>query len=231
MVVKEVLFEERKNKRALSKYKRLPFPCKCGAICSFSEYVAPIIRCFDLLYADYIKLHRDYTLLFNATWIRVKDGNHKGNSALTYTSHLPPPEASELPKILDFDRIRRVPLETTNSLTFPMFTNTRINENSLREEVIRSRIRQRLLKRTFLTSLWCHIYAHKTCLCLNCDYRDCVVDYNEGVKRLKDEYDRVFSQYEALFTSVDVLPSEESRKIIFLSQQHYENLKERDSSI
>lgn len=230
-VVAEVLGEEREYKRAMKKNKKIPFPCACGATCSFAEYLQPIISAFDSLYLEYIAVHRDYTNLFRATWVRPvckavsKEGeeDENGTKKVLFSMHEPPPTLSELPNLLDPDRIKVTPMvcpsvdENTTSFEFHGKENK--EEEEMRLKIIRKRLVQNLEGRPVWVQLWPFTYAYKVCLCLYCDYRDCVTDYRRAIEKLKTEYDFLYRQYEILFGAVDMLPPEGNKKIIMLSRE------------
>lgn len=243
--VAEVLMEERKNKEALKNNKKLHFPCLCGATCSFAEYLRPIISAFDKLYLEYVALHQDYTNLFKATWVKqaeggqTKDGDGECNKSdmVLYSLHDPPPFESRLPSVLDPDLIKIIPAGVIplDKETQTLSEEDREDVEELRMEIIRMRTKQNLVKQTIWTKLWPYIFAYKVCLCIYCDYRECVRDYQTAIQKLKSEYDIVYQQYEVLFGSVDMLPPEGHKKIIMLSRKQYieemewEELKNREA--
>ncbi|KAH9282355.1 hypothetical protein ECG_03856 [Echinococcus granulosus] len=238
-VVAEVLKEEREYKRAMNRNKKVPFPCACGATCSFAEYLQPIISAFDKLYMEYIAVHRDYTNLFHATWVRPVckaalkvEEDVKGNESdkVLFSLHEPPPTISGLPPLLDPDRIKVTPIvcpsvdENTTSLE--SYRREDKEEAKMRLEIIRKRLVQHLEGQSMWVKLWPFTYAYKVCLCLYCDYRDCVTDYRNAIEKLKAEYDVLYRLYEILFGAVDMLPPEGNKKIIMLSREQQKEEEE-----
>ncbi|KAL5960958.1 hypothetical protein TSMEX_011315 [Taenia solium] len=225
----------------MKRNKKTPFPCACGATCSFAEYLQPIISAFDRLYLEYIAVHRDYTNLFRATWVRpvrkavsnVGKENENEPEKVFFSMHDPPPTMSGLPTLLDPERIKVTPMacppvdENTTSFEFHGRRNKK--EEEMRLEIIRKRLVQHLEERSTWVKLWPFTYAYKVCLCLYCDYRDCVTDYQRAIEKLKAEYDFVYRQYEILFGAVDMLPPEGNKKIIMLSREQQKEEEEAET--
>ncbi|KAM7537531.1 hypothetical protein Aperf_G00000063096 [Anoplocephala perfoliata] len=234
-VVSEVVVEERNYKQAMLHNTKLPFPCRCGAICSYSLYLKPIITAFDKLYEEYVELHRDFKNLFDSSWtrpmIRVEyEGDtvvkHDNVTRILYSQQQPPPQESGLPTIIDPNRIRVTPLETSSpDETTPetdFCKKHKEEEESFRIMILRKRIALKLEKPSIWARFLAYIYAYKQCLCLYCDYRDCVNDYQRAILKLKNEYGRLYRRYEILFGAVDMLPPEGNKKVIMLSRTQHE---------
>lgn len=230
-VVSEVITEDRNNKQAMLNNTKLPFPCYCRAVCSYSVYLKPIISAFDKLYMEYVEVHRDFTNLFNATWTKPvikeeNEGDLKNRPRLVFSCNHPPPEESLLPNILDPNRIRLTPAEA--SIYEEKTSSTDMNRKQAEENedtrlmILKKRLTLELEKPSSWYQMWSYLYAYKECLCLNCDYRDCIYDYRRAIRKLKDEYALLYRKYEVLFEAVDMLPPEGNKKIIMLSRAQYE---------
>ncbi|VDM31361.1 unnamed protein product [Hydatigera taeniaeformis] len=233
-VIAEVLKEEREYKRAMDRNKKVPFPCACGVTCSFAEYLQAFISAFDRLYLEYRAVHQDFTSLFRATWVRpvLKDREREGDEPerVLFSLHEPPPTMSSLSTLLDPDRIRITPVGYSSAygekLPFESHDTEDNEEAKMRLDVIRKRLAQHFEGRSLWVRLWPFTYAYKVCLCLYCDYRDCVTDYRRAIEKLEKEYDFLYRQYEILFGAVDMLPPEGSKKIIMLSREQQKEEEE-----
>nr|CDS30119.1 conserved hypothetical protein [Hymenolepis microstoma] len=231
-VASAVIAEDLKNKRAMKNNTKLPFPCHCRAVCSYSVYLEPIITSFDKLYMEYVEVHRDFTNLFQATWTKpvIKEENKEDKSenrpTIMFSRCQPPPEESLLPNILDPNRIRLTPAEAFiyDEKTSSIVMNRKQAEDNedTRMMILKKRLTLELEKQSFWHRIRPYIYAYKECLCLNCDYRDCIYDYRRAIRKLQDEYDLLYRKYEVLFEAEDMLPPEGNKKIVMLSAAQYE---------
>ncbi|VDO02646.1 unnamed protein product [Rodentolepis nana] len=231
-VASAVISEDLKNRRAMKNNTKLPFPCHCRAVCSYSVYLKPVVTSFDKLYMEYVDVHRDFTNLFKATWtkpvIKGLDEICKPDyrPTIMFSHCQPPPEESLLPNILDPNRIRPTPVEAfiyDEKTSSVVMNRKQIGENEdTRLMILKKRLTLELEKKSFWHRIRPYIYAYKECLCLNCDYRDCIYDYRRAIRKLRDEYDLLYRKYEVLFEAEDMLPPEGDKKIIMLSGAQYE---------
>lgn len=241
-VVSEVIIEERNNKHAMLHNTKLSFPCRCGAMCSYSLYLEPIITAFDKLYGEYVELHRDFTNLFDASWTRpMIKVEYEGDTIvkqdkvtrILYSQQQPPPQESGLPTIIDPNRIRITPPETSlrEEITPDLDFCRKHKEEmeNFRLMILRKRLALELEKPSLWSRFLAYVYAFKECFCLHCSYLECINDYQRAIPKLKKEYDHLYRKYEVLFGAVDMLPPEGNKKIIMLSRAQYEMEREADT--
>ncbi|KAL5110347.1 hypothetical protein TcWFU_005088 [Taenia crassiceps] len=225
--------------RALTKYQSSPVGLSIIGL--IENQTNTISKSYGRLYLEYIAVHRDYTNLFRATWVKpvCKAVSNEGEANETepekvlFSMHEPPPTMSELPILLDPDRIKVTPMVhpsvDTNTTPVEIHEMGSKEDDELRLEIIRKRLAQNLEGQSIWVKLWPFTYAYKVCLCRYCDYRDCVTDYRRAIEKLNTEYDFLYQQYEILFGAVDMLPPEGNKKIIMLSREQQKEEEEAET--
>ncbi|VDL97806.1 unnamed protein product [Schistocephalus solidus] len=215
-IVTYVLDEEKQRNRAIDKKLPLPFPCKCGVLCSNRELLRPVIRAFDRLYLEYMELQKEYSKLFQAAWIR------RHEEKIYYSRRHPPPEVEpRIPFVIDevfpFEDVL-VDYWTQEAAKIAAEEVTGRTPDEKRLETIRVRMRYKsrsLLGR--LTSWFLSIvYAYRDCTCFNCNYREALLDYRMALNNLQREYTAVYQQYMALISALKVLKPSPGENIKYI---------------
>ncbi|VDN14074.1 unnamed protein product [Dibothriocephalus latus] len=203
--VTAVLEEEKQRNRAIDKKLPMLFPCRCRILCSNRELLRPVIWAFDKLYIEYMELHKDYSRLFQAAWIRRQE------EKIYYSRRPPPPEVEpQRPFVIEEvspfeDEIADYWAKEAAKTGAEEVTGSGTSEERRLETVrVRMRYKSRNPFRRFIS--WCRsiVYAYRDCTCLNCDYREGLLDFRAALTSLQREYTTVYLQYTALISALQV---------------------------
>nr|VZI50720.1 unnamed protein product [Spirometra erinaceieuropaei] len=216
-IVNSVLNEEKDRNRAIDKKLPMPFPCQCGVLCSNRELLRPVIRAFDTLYLEYMELHKEYSKLFQAAWIR------RSGEKIYYSRRHPPPEVEpRRPFVIDEispfedvlvdywarEAVKTIPEEVTGATP---------EEKRLETIRLRMRYRSRSLLGRLTSWLLSIVYAYRDCICFNCDYREALLDFRTALTKLQREYTNVYLEYSALLSALQVMrpsPGDDTKYIL-----------------